>query len=287
MRWSRAVCGSVLVQVTCFHAQFNPCAKENSSMIAQTIRSAISKLFSSITLLAPLLCAVPLHGANCSMQSLSGFYGFVINGTSDGSPIAIVGLMATDGTGSISGLETVSENGTILDSLEVLGKYNISSNCTGTLTIQGAGLAPQNFDVTLISGGKAISMVETDSGTTESGTAVAEGPTACSSSRINGSYAIQATGVESAAGPLALSGQINFHGDGTLDGTETTSVNGVITSGKVAGGYKIGNRCFGAASISVGNRNFIHLNLFVVNGGKGIDFIQADSHTMVSGSMQQ
>ena len=41
------------------------------------------------------------------------------------------------------------------------------------------------------------------------------------------------------------------------------------------------------ASISVGNHNFIHLELFVVNGGKGIDFIQDDFHTLVSGSMQQ
>jgi hypothetical protein len=255
-------------------------------MIAQTIQSAIAKL-SGISLLAMLFCATPLHAANCSVRSLTGFYGFVITGTTNGSPIAIVGQMATDGTGSISGLETVSENGTILDSLAVLGTYRINSNCTGTMSIQGAGLSAQNFDVTLISGGKAISMVETDPGTTETGTAEAEGPTACSSSRINGAYAIQATGAVTTTGPLALSGQIKFHGDGTLDGTETTSVNGVITSGTISGGYKVGNRCFGAASISVGNHNFIHLDLFVVNGGKGIDFIQADFHTMVSGSMQQ
>jgi hypothetical protein len=255
-------------------------------MIPKTIRSAASKL-SGIALLAVLLCAVPLHATDCSIQSLTGFYGFVITGTRDGGPIAIVGQIATDGTGSLSGLETVSENGALHDSLEVLGNYSINSNCTGTLTIQAQGLSPQNFDVTLISGGKAISMVETDSGTTETGTAEAEGPRTCSSSRIKGPYAIQATGAENATGPLGLSGQINFHGDGTLDGTETTSINGVITSGKISGGYKIGDRCFGAASISVGNHNFIHLDLFVANGGKRIDFIQADFHTMVSGSMQQ
>jgi hypothetical protein len=255
-------------------------------MISQTIRSAISKLC-GLSLLAVLLCAAPLHATDCSVQSLTGFYGFVITGTHNANPIAIVGQMATNGTGSLSGLETVSENGAILDRLEVLGNYNINSNCTGTLTIRAQGLSPQNFDVTLISGGKAISMVETDPGTTETGTAEAEGPKACSSSRINGAYAIQATGVEMTTDPLALSGQINFHGDGTLDGTETTSINGVITSGKISGGYKIGDRCFGAASISVGNHNFIHLELFVVNGGKGIDFIQDDFHTLVSGSMQQ
>jgi hypothetical protein len=255
-------------------------------MISRTLRSAASKL-PAISLLAVLLCAAPLHATDCSVQSLTGFYGFVITGTRSGNPIAIVGQMATDGTGSLSGLETISENGALHDSLEVLGNYSINSNCTGTLTIQGQGLPPQNFDVTLISGGKAISMVETDAGTTETGTAEAEGPSACSSSRINGPYAIQATGAEATTGPLALSGQINFHGDGTLDGTETTSTNGVITSGKISGGYKIGDRCFGAASISVGGHNFIHLDLFVVNGGKGIDFIQADFHTMVAGSMRQ
>jgi hypothetical protein len=234
----------------------------------------------------PLTCAAPVHAANCSVQSLTGFYGFVVNGTFNGTPIAIAGQMATDGTGSISGLETISEGGAILDSVNILGHYNINSNCTGTLTIQGQRLSPQNFDVTLISGGKAISMVEADAGTTESGTALAEGPATCSTAGVQGAYALQGTGVETSR-PLALGGQINFHGDGTLDGTETTSVNGVITTGKISGGYKIGNRCFGAASISVGNRNFVHLDLYVVNGGKGIEFIQADFNTMVSGSMQQ
>jgi hypothetical protein len=256
-------------------------------MISKLVRLAVFTLSSGVVLGAALW-AQPVRPAACSNGSLTGSYGFAINGTSNGNPITAVGQIKTNGNGTIAGLETISENGTLGNLLEVLGTYAIKSNCTGTMTIQAAGHSKQNFSVTVISGGQQIEMVQTDSGTTELGTAQAQGSKACSLAGVKGVYGLQGEGTEIGVGPLALGGQIILRGDGTLSGTETLSINGSAASKqKIAGAYKVNNPCQGAAVIEVGNQGPIHLNLVVVNGGHGILFIQADANTLVSGSLQR
>jgi hypothetical protein len=131
-------------------------------------------------------------------------------------------------------------------------------------------------------------MVQTDSGTTESGTAQAQGSTSCSLAGVKGTYGLQGEGTEIGVGPLAFAGQITLHGGGTLNGTETLSINGsVVSKQKISGAYKVGHPCQGAAVIQIGNQGPVHLNLVVVNGGQEILFIQGDSNTLVSGSLQR
>jgi hypothetical protein len=255
-------------------------------MISKLVRIAVLNLFTVV--LSTFLWAQPMRPAACSNASLTGNYGFAINGTANGNAITAVGQIATNGNGNLDGIETISENGALANLLEVLGKYSIKTNCTGTMTIQAAGRAKQNFNVTVISDGKQIDMVQTDSGTTELGTAQAEGSKSCSLAGVKGAFGLQGGGTEIGAGPLAFAGQITLHGDGTLNGIETVSVNGSIAAKqKISGAYKVGHRCQGAAVIQVGNQGPIHLNLVVVNGGSGILFIQADANTLVSGSLQQ
>src|SRR5271167_3499859 len=141
-------------------------------MIFKLGRLAVFSL--SIVLLGTLLWAQPVRPGACSNGSLTGRYGFTINGTASGNPITAVGQIATNGNGTLAGNETISENGTVGNLLGVLGTYAIKSDCTGTMTIQAAGHSKQNFSVTVISGGQQIDMVQTDSGTTELGTAQAQ-----------------------------------------------------------------------------------------------------------------
>jgi hypothetical protein len=255
-------------------------------MISKLGRLAVFSL--SSVLLGPLLWAQPLRPAACSNGSLTGRYGFAINGTANGHPITAVGQIATDGNGTIAGNETISENGTVGNLLEVLGTYAIKSNCTGTMTIQAAGHSKQNFSVTVISDGQQIDMVQTDSGTTELGTAQAQGSASCSLAGAKGIYGLQGAGTEIGVGPLVLGGQVTLRGDGTLTGTETVSINGTVASKqKISGAFKVIRICQGAAVIQVGNQGPIDLNLVVVNGGHGILFIQGDSNTLVSGSLRK
>jgi len=242
----------------------------------------------SSVLLGTLLWAQPVRPVACSNGSLTGRYGFAINGTANGNPITAVGQIATNGNGTHAGNETISENGTVGNLLGVLGTYAIKSNCTGTMTIQAAGHSKQNFSVTVISGGQQIDMVQTDSGTTELGTAQAQGSASCSLAGAKGIYGLQGAGTEIGVGPLALGGQVTLRGNGTLTGIETVSINGTVASKqKISGAFKVNRICQCAAVIEVGKQGPIHLNLVVVNGGHGILFIQADSNTLVSGSLQR
>jgi hypothetical protein len=259
---------------------------KEEEMISKLVRFAVLNLSSVV--LGTFLWAQPVRPAACSNGSLTGHYGFTINGTANGNPITAMGQIATNGNGTIAGNETISENGTVGNLLGVLGTYAIRSNCTGTMTIQAAGRSKQNFNVTVISGGQQIDMVQTDSGTTELGTAQAQGSASCSSAGAKGVYGLQGAGAEIGVGPLALGGQITLRGDGTLTGTETVSINGTIASKQtISGVFKVIRICQGAAVIQVGNQGPIHLKLVVVNGGPGILFIQADSNTLVSGSLQR
>ncbi len=224
-------------------------------MISKLVRLAVS-ILSSLVVLGASLWALPAHPAACSNASLTGRYGFAINGTVSGNPITAVGQIATNGNGTLAGNETNSDYGSIGNILEVLGKYAIKSDCTGTMTIQAQGRSKQNFNITVISGGKQIDMVQTDSGTTNLGTAQAQTSKSCSLGRVKGVYGLQGGGTEIGVGPLALAGQITLRGDGTLDGTATVSVNGSIAANqKLSGAYKILRICQGAAVIQVGNQD--------------------------------
>ncbi len=255
-------------------------------MISKSVRSASLNL-SLVALLGTFLWAQPTQPAACSVTTLHGRYGFAINGTDSGNPITAVGQIAAN-EGNLAGNETISDNGSVGNLLGVLGKYTVNSDCTGTMTIQAQGRSKQNFNITVISGGKQIDMVQTDSGATNLGTAQAQVSKSCSTAGVKGVYGLQGGGTEIGVGPLALGGQITLRGDGTVDGTATVSVNGSIASNQqISGAYKVIRICQGAAVIQVGNQEPIHLNLVVVNGQHEVLFIEGDKNSLLSGSLQQ
>ena len=170
-------------------------------MISKLVRLAVL-ILSGVVVLGASLWAQPVHPAACSDASVHGKYGFTINGTVNGKPITAVGQIATNGSGGLAGNETISDNGSVRNLLEVLGKYAIKSDCTGTMTIQAQGRSKQNFNVTVISGGKQIDMVQTDSGTTNLGTAQAQASNSCSVAGVKGVYGLQGGGTEIGVGPF-------------------------------------------------------------------------------------
>lgn len=242
-----------------------------------------------------LFCIIGLSSAlwadsatSCSNASLTGRYGFTFNGINNGNSVSGVGQIATNGNGTLAGYETIASNGAVGSLLSLLGTYQINSDCTGTMTIQPAGLLSQNFAVTVFSSSTKIEMIQSDAGTTVSGSAQAQPTVNCPENAFNGPFGLQGAGLKIGSGPLAMSGLLNLHNDGTLDGTETTSVNGVITSGhSVSGAYKIINNCSGAAVLGIDHGRSLHLNLEVVDNGREILFIQIDSGTLFSGSLTQ
>jgi hypothetical protein len=256
-------------------------------MNSKLVRLVVLNL-SGVVLLGTLVLAQPKLPATCSITTLHQRYGFAINGTSSGNPFTAVGQIAADGNGTLAGNETISDNGSVGNLLGVLGKYTINSNCTGTMTIQAQGQSKQNFDITVIAAGTQIDLIQTDSGATILGTAQAQVSNSCSVAGVKGTFGLQGAGTEIGTGPLAISGQITLREDGTVNGTGTVSINGSIaTKQNISGAYKVGHQCQGSAVIQVGNQGTTHLNLVVVNGERGILFIQADAGSLLSGSLQR
>jgi hypothetical protein len=86
-----------------------------------------------------------------------------------GSPEVIVGQITLDGTGKISGTETISDNG-VISKGPVGGTYTQKANCLGTAQIT-KGTSAMNFNTVSVNGGKELLLIETDNSTFRTGTA--------------------------------------------------------------------------------------------------------------------
>jgi hypothetical protein len=254
-------------------------------MISRALhRTALLAL--ATTLACPALVH-PLYAVRCTNASWQGNYGFLVTGTAIDGPIAIVGQITADGNGNITGLETVSENGSIFDTLTVTGAYKISSKCSGTATITPQGGTTANYNLAVLPSAK-VHIVGADNGTVQSGFALPQGISSCSSSGVKGNYSLAENGTFVGQGPTAYGGLLNIQGNGTLTGTRWGSVNGTISSGDaVSGVYKIDKRCFGGAVLSINHGSPTHFNLVVVNGEHMVLFVQTDAGTVLSGSWEQ
>ncbi len=254
----------------------------------------ISKMVCITSLIVVLVLALgsttwaqPQPPSTCSNATLSGNSGFVVTGINPSGPTVTTGQITADGKGKFTGMETVSNNGTIEQNIPIKGTYKIRANCTGSGTTTVKGASTFHFDFVVVSSGTALEFVLTDSGTTESGSTQAQGAATCSSNGVQGTYGLQANGILVGLGPIALNGQVKLH-RGVISGTTSGSVNGqTFTGEKVSGLYKVGSNCRGGAVISVNQQSPLGLSLVVVNGGKQILFIDTDKGLVVSGSLRQ
>ena len=107
--------------------------------------------------------------ATCTDMGLHGAFGFHATGSFVGAgPAAFIGQFNLN-DGNIAGSESGSVNGTIFSGVELLGKYTINSDCTGTAMVTPAGQSAVNFDLVVVAGGSKVLAVETDTNTIVSG----------------------------------------------------------------------------------------------------------------------
>ncbi|HUO16184.1 MAG TPA: hypothetical protein VMX38_14460 [Verrucomicrobiae bacterium] len=115
--------------------------------------------------------AVAQGAATCTDAGVKHPYSFEAAGlTTSSGQVATGGRLILNGSGSITGTETISLNGTIHSAVTVTGTYTINSDCTGTASITPKGLSTSNFSLVVVNGGKEIMAVETDADTVITGT---------------------------------------------------------------------------------------------------------------------
>lgn len=239
-------------------------------------------LFMALTAIASARAAdQPLTA--CSNASVKGLYGLLINGyDSSGLYQMGVGQINSNGKGSFTGTETVSDDGVIFDNQALTGTYSISSNCTGSGTIKNVKngtLSHYNFVVDPL--GKQVEAAGTDSGHgTASGYALALGTATCSTAAAAGTYGFHGGGYLVGQGVLQFDGQYVFDGLGNLSGIETRIVGGtVISASSITGTYSVASTCQGTGTYQF-NGATVDLNIVMVSGAKSFFTIETDPGTV-------
>jgi hypothetical protein len=243
------------------------------------------RLFTALVGLAVVVVAQPCLA--CSNASLKGNYGFVLTGVNNAAVLtATVGQIIADGSGGLTGSETVSNDGVITSNVSISGTYAVSKNCTATATITPAGGSASNYFLVVI--GTQFQIVETDTGYTESGYAEAQGSANCSAAGIKGTFGFRGGGwnVSSSLIPTADAGQVKADGLGNLSGTQHGSFGGEVYSASFSGTYAVNGNCTGTITYSVEGTT-THSNFVVVDGGKAAFLIQTDAGAIVTSVTQR
>jgi hypothetical protein len=136
----------------------------------KSIRAAksVSALAAGVLLFTCDLVSVEAKSP-CTTRSIDGSYAYLVSGTNvGGGLVAAVGLVTTDGEGSLTANDTVSANGAIIRRT-ITGTYSVNGDCTGTVTFTDQFGLTTNLDFVLAEGRQELNFIQTDPGTVTTG----------------------------------------------------------------------------------------------------------------------
>jgi len=235
----------------------------------------------------------------CSNASLSGTYGWIHGGTaSNDTPVIGVSQITFDPTtGTYSGEDTLSRDGVVITE-SIYATYTITSDCTGTGTVEVDGVPAGTIAFVVTSTG-FVSLNLTPGGVrTLEGPGMKQGSPTCTNAGVEGSFGFQATGDFVAGapvtGPVAFIGELKLSvdssGDGVIIGHLAGSEDGAIfrfVGEPVTGTYSVAADCTGTATITPKGKPALNFTFVVVDGGSQILVLETDADTVVSGTLQQ
>jgi hypothetical protein len=249
---------------------------------------AAAALLSTFVWVAPQTLAA--QSTTCTNASIKGKYGLLITGyDSSGLYQMGVGEISSNGAGTLSGVETVSDDGTIYKNETTTGTYSVSADCTGSGTIINVKNGNQShYNFVVDPEGKQVEAAGTDSGHgTASGYALAVGAATCSTAAIAGTYGFHGGGDLVSQGVVAFDGQYVLDGAGNLTGVKTESVGGVITSAAaITGTYTMASSCLGTITYQF-NGATENFNMVMVSSGKEFFTIETDAGTVTTAVAHQ
>ena len=238
--------------------------------------------------IAMMVAAKPAAAA-CSNATLKGVYGYYHGRPGGGSTIkAVVGQFTADGAGNLTASWTLSANG-VISTGTTTGTYSISKNCTGTITFSSEDYSPADFSFVFDDGFEGFQMIQTDSETAQTGFGLAQGAgVTCGLIGKAQTYAVNLAGLLYPSLDIdIIVGHLTADGKGNLMGSETSSVDGVISMASVTGTYTENADCTGTAQITPVGSTTMNFNTVLVNEGKEQLLIETDSNTLVAGTAQE
>jgi len=249
-----------------------------------------SKLLrTSLLIAAAVLAFGMMSWGQCSDANITGKYGYLVYGfDSSGNPTATLGYMKANGKGTFTGTEAVADDGNVEQNIPVSGTYSINSDCTGSGTIKAkGGKNTDTFALVVVSAGKTLQVLSTDTGSVQGGTAQAQGKETCTEAGLTATMGIQAAGVFIGTGAVALDGLVTFDGKGDVSGTVSGSLAGDIFTGQsVSGRYTVASNCTGTTSFTLLGQT-LTTDFVMTDGAQHLLVLQTNSETVVSGQGQQ
>ncbi len=109
----------------------------------------------------------------CSLRTLKGTYVYHCAGVQlvDGQPVhfAFAGKDQYNGDGTMTGVYSFSDNGTISHHVSYTGTYTVNPDCTGALTTKDENGVVTHADLFFGRDGEEVSFVLTDPGVVDAG----------------------------------------------------------------------------------------------------------------------
>jgi len=133
-------------------------------------RSTITKTFTLAAIAAVGMGLAPTARAaekGCATWTLLGTFsrldtGTVLASPGGAGPVAYVGTFTFDGNGNVTGATTYSISGIIGTGTQT-GTYTVNSDCTGTITVQGASGRSSHYSFVIDDNGNGFQYICTDS----------------------------------------------------------------------------------------------------------------------------
>ena len=216
---------------------------------------------------------------------LNGSFAFLLSGSASGGTgvIATAGSFSADGNGKLTtGVLDQNANGSPATNVTFSnGSYSVGSNGRGMATFS---TTPSRTFVFYLSATGSAVVQETDSSIAADGLFIQQQSTAFSFASIQGSYALQTTGL-SAASLQTISGQVSANGTGAISsGTIDINTAGTTTSEAASGAYSLpasNGRATLTLNPSSDNRNFA---VYVVSSTQ-IFVIGTDTGRVAAGTL--
>lgn len=101
----------------------------------------------------------------CGLTGIKHTFALAVLGKNSVGPVAYVAQVTLNGTGKVSGSGTFDVNGTITHASSFAGTYTETAECTGSMQLTGTGVGTLNFNFVVVSSGKELLLIETDSNT--------------------------------------------------------------------------------------------------------------------------
>jgi hypothetical protein len=237
----------------------------------------LHKLCFAVTVLVTLIAIGPAFPAACNNATLVGVWGYQVG--------ASVGQFTADGNGNLTGFQTASANGVILTQT-FTGTYSVSTNCTGSITVNLTGGGSQTANFVLFEANKGAQIIDTSNGLVAGGAAFAQG-IACGLTTKKMTFAANLFGKIVGTGPIQYAAQLILDGHGKVSGTGTFVVNGAVFTAPITGTYTTNTNCTGTVQITPTGHGTLNFNFVAVSLAKRIGLIETDANTIVAGNMQQ